>query len=154
MNLGVKGTFIYKMRKKIVVSKLQLSFIIATFGLIVGVSLTLIASVYFNVRYYLYSLPIAESIVKQISHDMILVIVAVASIIFIVSIFAVLIMSNKIYGPLWRFNQTLNKLAKGEEVEGFQIRKGDAIEGISQIPKIASLYANKTQQFDSYELLP
>jgi hypothetical protein len=142
------------MRKKFVVSKKQLSFIIASVGLIVGVSLTLAVMVYFNFQHYLKSLAIAEGVVKQISHDMRLVIIAVASIIFTICFFAILVMSNKIYGPLWRVNQVLKRFADGGQVDSFQIRKGDAIDEIPQIPKIASFYGRRVRRFDNYELLP
>lgn len=42
-----------------------------------------------------------------------------------------IVFSHRIAGPIYRFEQTLDKLIKGEDTEYIQLRKGDELKGLA-----------------------
>ena len=51
-------------------------------------------------------------------------------IIFVIVAFSI-IFSHRIAGPIYRFEQTLDKLIQGEDVEYIRLRKNDELKGLA-----------------------
>jgi methyl-accepting chemotaxis protein len=102
-------------------------------GLIIGVSGVLVISLYLSFKNSIAGLPISQEIANQLLADSMHTIVIVAVIMYFASLWALIMITHKIYGPLYRFTQYIKKLSEGQKTNDLVFRRGDAIVGLKEI---------------------
>ena len=107
--------------------------IVAVMGIIIGVTGALLVLSFVVVRKYATLLPITDQIANQLIAKAVLPVVIIAIILCGLSYWAVLLISHKIYGPLYRCAKHIKKLSNGEEPGELKFRKGDAVNSIEEI---------------------
>ena len=120
-------------RRTLFITDLQTKFTIALMGLIVGISLILVTTLALLFKGKLTFFWMTDEIIKQIMFDSILPVAIIGIILFSLSLWAVILISHKIYGPLYRFNMYLKKLTSGQEAGELKFRTGDAMDGLKEV---------------------
>lgn len=127
--------------------------ILAVTGLIISVAVILATALFFIFKSKISFLSISEEAANQILLDSILPIVIIAVVLFAVSYWAVIHISHKIYGPLYRFGVYLKKLRNGETTEELKFRKHDAVDGLKEIYNDLRQAFEKTLKYDYKEMI-
>lgn len=135
-------------RKKIIIHSLQIQLIIAIFGLIVSISVILVTSLFLIFKNNIFEASITEEIAKQIVSNSILPVVIIGIVLFIMSLWTIIMITHKIYGPLHRLRTYIKKLSDGEIPDALEFRKGDAIDGLREIYNDLRLSLEKILHYD------
>ncbi|KPJ73835.1 hypothetical protein AMJ52_03050 [candidate division TA06 bacterium DG_78] len=140
-------------RRKLIISTLQWKMILSVIGLIIGVSFILATALFFIFKSKISILSVSEEVINQFFSDSMLPVVITAVILFAISFWAVVLISHKIYGPLYRFGLYLKKLRNGEITEELQFRKHDAVNGLKEIYNDLRGAFEKTLKYDYKEMI-
>ena len=140
-------------RRIIILHNLQVKLIFALLGMIVGVSAILVISLYMFFKGNISAFSIPEEYVQQVLANSIWPVVIIAIILFIVSIWATIMITHKIYGPLYRLSAYIKKLSEGEVTEELRFRRGDAIHGLKEIYNDLRKSLEKTLHYNYQEMV-
>jgi hypothetical protein len=135
-------------RRKIFIHGLQMQLIVAILGLVFGISLILLISLFVIVKSNLIDLAFPAELVNQAMHDSIWPVAAIAIVLFVGSGWSIVMITLKIYGPLYRLQYYIGKMSKGEVTDELEFRKGDAIEGLQEIYNDLRYSLGKTLNYD------
>ncbi|MGB9720899.1 MAG: hypothetical protein ACPL28_05400 [bacterium] len=134
-------------RKNLVVNRLQYRMLIHSLGMVIGVSIVLVAIfvlIFGTERIFAtgtcYFVRIAVFIV-------------IALILYYISYITILRLSNRIYGPLHRLSYYLKQLSEGIETGEIKFRKNDIVDGIQDIYNELCHSLTKTLHYDYNELV-
>ncbi len=127
--------------------------IIALLGIIAGISAILVSSLFLFFKGNMSTLSIAAEQTQQILSDSIWPVVIMAIILFVVSVWAIIMITHKIYGPLYRLSSYIKKLSDGEVTEEIKFRRGDAIDGLKEIYNDLRKSLEKTLRYDYTEMV-
>lgn len=133
-------------RRTLIVNKIQYRFITLMMGLIIGVSAILVAVLFFIFRIDLFVL--GKCYFVQFA-----LFIIIALILYLINLKLVFHLSNKIYGPIYRLSQYIQKLSNGERTGELTFRKGDAINGLKQIYNDLHQSLEKTLHYDYQEMV-
>ncbi len=134
-------------RKNLIVNRLQYRMVFHAFGLVLGVSIIFIL---------LFILIFGANQIFAPGRDYtlrVLIVVAVAIVLYYISYITLLKLSNRIYGPLYRLANYLKKLSDGIETGEIKFRKGDVVNGIQEIYNELCHSLTKTLHYDYNELV-
>lgn len=120
-------------RKKFIISKTQWNMILALMGLIVGVAGALVILTFVVVRKYAALLPITPEVGNQLIAKSALPVAIIAIVLCGLSFWAVVLISHKVYGPLYRCGKYIEELSKGEKPDELKFRKDDAVRNLKEI---------------------
>lgn len=120
-------------RRKFIIHNLQVTLIVTLVGLIVGVSLVMVITLFLSFKNNIAGLPVPPEMVDQLLSDSLRAIVIVAVILYFASLWALIMITHKIYGPLYRFTIYIKKLSEGHKTNDLVFRRGDAIVGLREI---------------------
>jgi len=120
-------------RRKFIIHNLQVTLIVTLVGLIIGVSAVLLISLFLSLKNNISALPISPELANQFLSDSMRSVVIVAVILYFASLWALIMITHKIYGPLYRFTRYIKKLSEGETTDDLVFRRGDAIVGLKEI---------------------
>jgi hypothetical protein len=120
-------------RRKLIISKLQWHMILSIMGLIAGVAGALVVLTFVVVRKYASLLPITPEVGNQLIAKSVFPVVIIVIILFILSFWAVLLISHKLYGPLYRCGKYIEQLIGGEKAKDLKFRKDDAVSDLKDI---------------------
>ncbi len=140
-------------RRILIIHGLQVQLIIAIMGLIIGVSLILLASICFILYDQLISSGISQQLIGKIFSSTTVPIIVIGIIIFSASLWAVILISHKIYGPLYRLSRYIKRISNGEKTKDFELRKGDAINGLKEIYNELRYNLEKTLHYNYNEMV-
>lgn len=140
-------------RKKLILHNLQIRLIIALMGSIISVSTILVISLFLILKNNISSLPVSEELIRRVLSDSILPVIAIAIILFIISMWAIVLITHKIYGPLHRLCVYIKKMGEGEMVYDLKFRKGDAVEDLKEIYNDLRQSFEKTLHYDYAEMV-
>jgi len=135
-------------RKKVIIHNLQIQLIISIAGLIIGTSLILVTSLFLIFRNNMAAIGISKEFISEILYDSVLPVAVIALVVFVVSIWAIVLITHKIYGPLYRLRTYIKKLCEGETTDELQFRRGDAINGLKEIYNDLRKSMEKTLHYD------
>ncbi|MEO0227057.1 MAG: hypothetical protein ABIL70_03285 [candidate division WOR-3 bacterium] len=133
-------------RKTLIVNRLQYRLIGYILLLIILVSLILVAASLILFRKEVFAPN--KCVFVQLS-----VITIVALILYLLSWRLLLLLSNKIYGPLYRLSNYIQKLGTGEDTGNLVFRKGDIIDGVAQSYDKLYNTLRKVLRYDYKELI-
>ncbi len=140
-------------RRKIILHNLQIKLIIALSGIIIGVSIILVTSLFLIFKNNISTFSIPEEYVQGILTNSIWPVVIIAIVLFIVAIWAIIMITHKIYGPLYRLRMYIKKLTEGEVAEELRFRRGDAVHGLQEIYNELRRSLEKTLHYDYKEMV-
>lgn len=120
-------------RRKFIIHNLQVTLIVTLVGLIVGVSLVLVITLFLSFKNSIVELAISPETIDQLLSDSLRTIVIIAVILYFASLWALIMITHKIYGPLYRFTLYIKKLSEGHKTTDLVFRRGDAIVGLREI---------------------
>jgi hypothetical protein len=140
-------------RKTIIISKIQLRMIFAIMGIIIGVSIILLLSLFFIFKANIEILQVPEEVLGQFLSDSMWPVIITAIVIFIVSLWAIILISHKIYGPLYRFGIYVKSLSEGQPTDELKFRKGDAVDGLREVYNALRQALEKTLHYDYQEMV-
>jgi len=140
-------------RRKIILHNLQIRLIIALMGLVVSISAILVISLFLIFKNNVSTLSVSEELIKQVLSDSIWPVIAIALILFIISMWAIVLITHKIYGPLHRLCAYIKKMSNGETTDDLQFRKGDAVDGLKEIYNDLRQSFEKTLHYDYEEMV-
>lgn len=140
-------------RRKIILHNLQIQLIIALMGLVISISSILVISLFLIFKNNVSTLSVSEELIKQVLSDSIWPVVAIALILFIISMWAIVLITHKIYGPLHRLCAYIKKMSNGETTDDLQFRKGDAVDGLKEIYNDLRQSFEKTLHYDYEEMV-
>lgn len=140
-----------------IINQHQYQFIIWMLLLIIGVTLVFGFAIIFLINQAIASLPhpIPEDI--NLKHSLIFkslpVIIIIALFLYIITFWLLIIITHKIYGPIFRLGKFMRSLSHGEKTGELAFRKGDAVDHLSDIYN--ELYASlqKTLHYDYHTLV-
>jgi hypothetical protein len=139
-------------RKTLIISKLQVKMIVTVVGLIIAVSVCLVFTQFLVFRGNILLAPVSREIGNQLLRNSILPVVIIAVVLFALSLWTVIIISHRIYGPLYRFGLYIKKLCEGEITEEITFRKYDAGDGLKEIYDELRIAFEKTLHYDYKEM--
>lgn len=135
-------------RKKIIIHGLQAQLIVAILGLVFGISLILLVSLYLILKNNLANLPIAEELIQEAMRASIWPVVIIGIVLLLGSGWSIILITLKIYGPLYRLRKYIKKISDGEITEELEFRRGDAINGLQEIYNDLRQSMKKTLHYD------
>ncbi|MGB3340168.1 MAG: hypothetical protein WBB37_01650 [bacterium] len=135
-------------RRKIIIHGLQIQLILTILGLVFGISLTLLISLFVIIKSNLADLPVPEELIQEAMHNSIWPIAVIGIVLFIGSGWSIVMITLKIYGPLYRLRNYIGKMSRGEFTDELEFRKGDAIEGLQEIYNDLRYSLGKTLNYD------
>ncbi|MCK4672775.1 hypothetical protein KAT67_02200, partial [candidate division WOR-3 bacterium] len=127
--------------------------IIALMGLVISISSILVISLFLIFKNNVSTLSVSEELIKQVLSDSIWPVIAIALILFIISMWAIVLITHKIYGPLHRLCAYIKKMSNGETTDDLQFRKGDAVDGLKEIYNDLRQSFEKTLHYDYEEMV-
>jgi len=63
----------------------------------------------------------------------VVVFTVITLILYLISLWLMIIWSNRIYGPIYRLGQYIQRLSKGEKTGEIKFRKGDTLDGLTEL---------------------
>jgi len=135
-------------RKKIFIHGLQIQLIVTILGLVFGISLILLISLFVIIKSNLTELSIPEELIAEAMNNSIWPVAVIGIVLFIGSAWSIVIITLKIYGPLYRLRNYIGEMSKGEITDELEFRKGDAIEGLQEIYNDLRYSLGKTLTYD------
>jgi len=136
-------------RKTLIVSNLQFRLIIICMVLIIGISAILIVSLFMLLKNNIANL----SIPGNLLYSPLYIVIIIAIVLYLVSLWILIHVSHRIYGPLYRLGQYIKDLVQGKKTEELKFRKGDAIDGLKEIYNNLCKVLEKTLHYDYNELV-
>jgi len=140
-------------RKKLILHNLQMRLIIALMGLVISISAILVISLFLIFKNNVSTLSVSEELIKQVLSDSIWPVTAIALILFIISMWAIVLITHKIYGPLHRLCAYIKKMSNGETTDDLQFRKGDAVDDLKEIYNDLRQSFEKTLHYNYEEMV-
>lgn len=135
-------------RRKVFFHGLQIQLIITILGLVLGISLILLISLFIIIKSNLTDLAIPEELIQEALHNSIWPVAVIGIVLFIGSSWSIVMITLKIYGPLYRLRNYIKKMSNGEITDEIEFRKGDAIEGLQEIYNDLRHSLGKTLNYD------
>lgn len=135
-------------RRKIIIHGLQAQLIVAILGLVFGISLILLVSLYLILKNNLANLPVAEELIQEAMRASIWPVVIIGIVLLIGSGWSIILITLKIYGPLYRLRKYIKKISDGEITAELEFRRGDAINGLQEIYNDLRKSMKKTLHYD------
>lgn len=135
-------------RRILIVNKFQYRLITIIMGLIISISIILIVALFLIFKYGIIGPP---GPLPQLFKP-VLLIVLIALILYLVSLRIVILLSNRIYGPIYRLSNYIQRLSKGERTGELKFRNGDMVNGLKEIYNLLHQSLEKTLHYDYQEL--
>jgi signal transduction histidine kinase len=135
-------------RRKIIIHGLQIQLILTILGLVFGISLILLISLFVIVKSNLADLSVPEELIQKAMQNSMWPVAVIAIVLFIGSGWSIVMITLKIYGPLYRLRNYIGEMSKGKFTDELEFRKGDAIEGLQEIYNDLRYSLGKTLNYD------
>ncbi|MEO0184537.1 MAG: hypothetical protein ABIL22_06715 [candidate division WOR-3 bacterium] len=134
-------------RKSLIVNRLQYRMLLHSLGLVIGVSIILVALfvVIFGTKQVFAP--------GKCHFGHIAVFIIIALVLYYLSYTTILRLSNRIYGPLHRLANYLKQLSDGIETGDIKFRRDDIVNGIQEIYNELCHSLTKTLHYDYNELV-
>lgn len=140
-------------RRKVILHNLQVKLIFALFGIIAAVATVLVAESFIILKNNASEHNIAPELIGPIINQSLWPVIVTGVILLVVSLWALILTTHKIYGPLYRLRVYIKKLCEGEPTDELHFRKGDAIHGLKEIYMDLRKSLEKTLHYDYEEMV-
>ena len=139
-------------RKKFVLHGLQRILIITIMGIIISVSVSLVVLSFLLYHYNSAGLIAPENRTLPLSAS-IWPIIIVAIVLYILCLWILIVITHRIYGPLYRLTTYIKKLIQGNTTDEIVFRKDDAIIGLTEIYNDLRKSLEKTLHYNYTEMV-
>jgi uncharacterized membrane protein YccC len=140
-------------RRKFILHGLQVRLIIIMTILTVGISAILVISLYLITSHNLLVLPIPEVQARQVLSDSIWPVIMIAIVLFVINTWTIVIITHRVYGPLYRLTEYIKKLVRGEKTNTIKFRKDDAVHGLQEVYNDLRDTLGKTLHYNYQEMI-
>jgi hypothetical protein len=127
--------------------------IIALLGIIAAVAIVLVAESFMILKNNASEMNIEPQLIDSLITKSVWPVIITGIILLIVSLWALILTTHKIYGPLYRLRVYIKKLSEGEPADELRFRKGDAIHGLKEIYMDLRKSLEKTLHYDYEEMV-
>lgn len=139
-------------RKQFVLHGLQKTLIITIMGIIIAISASLVVLSFLLFHYYSTGLITPENQMVPLTAS-IWPVVITAVVLYGVCLWVLIIITHRIYGPLYRLTTYIRKLVNGDKTNEIVFRKDDAITGLKEIYNDLRTSLEKTLHYNYTEMV-
>ncbi len=139
-------------RKQFVLHGLQRTLIITIMGIIIAISASLVVLSFLLFHYYSTGFIAPENQMFPLTAS-IWPIVITAVVLYGVCVWVLIIITHRIYGPLYRLTTYIKKLVNGDMTDEIVFRKDDAITGLKEIYNDLRTSLEKTLHYNYTEMV-
>jgi len=140
-------------RRKFILHTMQIKLILALFGIVAAVAIVLVAECFIILKNNASILRISPELVNELLNQSVWPVVIIGIILLLACLWALILATHKIYGPLYRLRMYIKKLCDGEPTDELRFRRGDAIHGLKEIYSDLRKSIEKTLHYDYQEMV-
>lgn len=140
-------------RKKVILHGIQVKLIVALVGIVAAVAIVLVAESFILIKNNAFELNIPSHLINSLLTQSLWPVAITGIVLLIVSLWALVLATHKIYGPLYRLRVYIKKLCDGEPTDELRFRKGDAMHGLREIYNDLRKSLEKTLHYDYEEMV-
>jgi len=147
-----------KNRRRVrIINEYQYRLIIIMIILIIVISTVLLGVLFLLIRNNIAALPqpLAQEVnlYHQLLYRPFLIVIIIALIIFIISFWILIVITHRVYGPIYRLGKFLKALSKGEKTGELHFRKGDVVDHMADLYNELYDSLKKTLHYNYNELV-
>jgi hypothetical protein len=135
-------------RTKVILHGIQVKLIIALLGIVAAVAIVLVAESFIILRNNACEHNVAPELVELLITQSVWPVITTGIVLLLVSLWALILATHKIYGPLYRLRIYIKKLCEGEPTDELRFRRGDAMHGLKEIYNDLRKSLEKTLHYD------
>ncbi len=140
-------------RRKVILHSLQVKLIIALLGIIAAVAIVLVSESFVILTNNASEMNIPTHVIDSLIKQSVWPVIITGIVLLVVSLWALILTTHKIYGPLYRLRIYIKKLSEGEPTDELRFRRGDAIHGLKEIYMDLRKSLEKTLHYDYEEMV-
>lgn len=140
-------------RRKVILHNLQVKLIVALLGITAAVAIVLVAESFMILKNNASEMNISPHAIDSLIKQSVWPVIITGIVLLVVSLWALILTTHKIYGPLYRLRVYIKKLSEGEPTGELRFRKGDAIHGLKEIYMDLRKSLDKTLHYDYEEMV-
>ncbi len=140
-------------RRKVILHSLQVKLIIALLGIIAAVAIVLVSESFVILTNNASEMNIPPHVIDSLIKQSVWPVIITGIVLLVVSLWALILTTHKIYGPLYRLRIYIKKLSEGEPTDELRFRRGDAIHGLKEIYMDLRKSLEKTLHYDYEEMV-
>jgi len=144
-------------RRVRIINEYQYRLIITLIILIIVISAVLLGVLFFLLRSNIAALPqpipSGINLYHKLLYQPFLVVIIIALIIFIVTFWLLIVITHRVYGPIYRLGKFIKALSKGEKTGELRFRKGDAVDHMADLYNDLYESLKKTLHYNYSELV-
>lgn len=127
--------------------------IIALLGIIAAVAIVLVSESFVILTNNASEMNIPPHVIDSLIKQSVWPVIITGIVLLVVSLWALILTTHKIYGPLYRLRIYIKKLSEGEPTDELRFRRGDAIHGLKEIYMDLRKSLEKTLHYDYEEMV-
>lgn len=140
-------------RKKVILHGIQVKLIIALLGIVAAVAIVLVGESFIILRNNASAQDVPPELIDSLTRQSLWPVVITGIVLLIASLWALILATHKIYGPLYRLRVYIKKLCEGEPTGELRFRRGDAMHGLKEIYNDLRKSLEKTLHYDYGEMV-
>ena len=144
-------------RRVRIINEYQYRLIIAMIVLIIAISTILLGVLFLLIRNNIAALPQplleTTNLYHRLLYQPFLIAIIIALIIFIITFWILIVITHRVYGPIYRLGKFIKALSKGEKTGELHFRKGDAVDHMADLYNELYESLKKTLHYNYNELI-
>jgi hypothetical protein len=147
-----------KNRRRVrIIDGYQYRLIITLILLIIAVSAVLVGALFLMLRHTITVLPQPMPENFDLHHQLLdrpfLIVIIIALILFIIAFWILIVITHKVYGPIYRLGKYIKAMSRGEKTGELHFRKGDAVDHMADLYNELYGSLHKTLHYNYNELV-
>lgn len=144
-------------RRVRIINEFQYRLIITMIVLIIAISTILLGVLFLLIRNNIAALPQplleTANLYHRLLYQPFLIAIIIALIIFIITFWILIVITHRVYGPIYRLGKFIKALSKGEKTGELRFRKGDAVDHMADLYNELYESLKKTLHYNYNELI-
>jgi len=144
-------------RRVRIINEYQYRLIIAMIVLIIAITAILLGVLFLLIRSNIAALPRplleTANLYHRLLYQPFLIVIIIALIIFISTFWILIVVTHRVYGPIYRLGKFIKALSKGEKTGELHFRKGDAVDHMADLYNELYDSLKKTLHYNYNELV-
>lgn len=144
-------------RRVRIINEYQYRLIITMIVLIIVISAILLGVLFLLIRHDIatlpHPLPDAPYLYHRLLYQPFLIVIIIALITFIITFWVLIVITHRVYGPIYRLGKFIKALSKGEKTGELHFRKGDAVDHMADLYNELYDSLKKTLHYNYTELV-
>lgn len=148
----------YENRRRVrIINEYQYRLIITMIVLVILISMFLLGVMFILLRNNIAALPQpimpGTNLYHKLLYQPFLIVIIVALILFIIAFWLLIVITHRVYGPIYRLGKFIRALSKGEKTGELRFRKGDAVDHMADLYNELYESLKKTLHYNYNELV-